>query len=184
VATLEELATYAERVGKLVETLGTYDHGGKQPFSYGAGVAHVTVDPKSGRVAVLDYVAVEDVGRVINPLIAHGQVIGGIVQGLGGVLMEHLLFDKAGQFLTGSLADYRLPTASDFPNVRSICLEECPAPGNPLGAKGVGEGGIGPVAAVIGNAVAAALAPLNASIRDLPLSPPRVWQMIRESQPL
>jgi carbon-monoxide dehydrogenase large subunit len=82
--------------------------------------------------------------------------------------------------LTGSFADYLLPTASDFPEIRVVALEERPSPTNPLGAKGAGEGGIIPVAGVIANAVAAALAPFGVSPRELPLSPPRIWALIQE----
>jgi carbon-monoxide dehydrogenase large subunit len=147
-------------------------------YSYGAHAAHVAVDPATGHVEVLDYVAVEDVGRIINPAMLHGQAIGAIVQGLGGVFLEHLVYDEHGQLLTGSLADYLMPGADDFPVVRAIALEEKPAPHNPLGAKGAGEGGIIPVGGVIANAVAAALRPLGVEPRELPLSPPKVWEMI------
>ena len=147
-------------------------------YSYGAHAAHVAVDHATGHVDVLDYVAVEDVGRIINPAMLHGQAIGAIVQGLGGAFLEHLVYDEHGQLLTGSLADYLMPGAGDFSVVRAIAFEEKPAPHNPLGAKGAGEGGIIPVGGVIANAVAAALRPLGAEPRELPLSPPRVWEMI------
>lgn len=150
----------------------------KRTYSYGAHAAHVTVDPKTGRVDVVDYVAVEDVGRIINPATLHGQTVGAIVQGLGGALLEHLVYDDNGQLLTGSLADYLLPTASDFTAIRAVALEEKPSPHNPLGAKGAGEGGIIPVGGVIANAVASALASLGIEPRELPLSPARVWQLI------
>ena len=101
-------------------------------YSYGAHAAHVAVDPKTGHVALVDYVAVEDVGRIINPSTLHGQTVGAIVQGLGGALLEHLIYDVDGQLLTGSLADYLLPTAGDFPVIRAIALELKPAPHNPL----------------------------------------------------
>ena len=152
----------------------------KRTYSYGAHAAHVAVDPKTGQVDVLDYVAVEDVGRIINPLTLHGQAVGAIVQGLGGALLEHFVYDEDGQLLTGSFADYLLPTASDFPEIRVVALEERPSPTNPLGAKGAGEGGIIPVAGVIANAVAAALASFGVSPRELPLSPPRIWALIQE----
>src|SRR5262245_48352428 len=100
------------------------------PASYGAHAAHVAVDPKTGHVELLDYVAVEDAGRIINPLTLHGQVVGTIVQGLGGAFLEHFVYDEDGQLLTGSLADYLLPTASDFPRIRAIALEEKPSPNN------------------------------------------------------
>jgi len=152
----------------------------KRTYSYGAHAAHVAVDPKTGHVELLDYVAVEDAGRIINPLTLHGQVVGAIVQGLGGAFLEHFVYDEDGQLLTGSLADYLLPTASDFPHIRAIALEERPSPNNPLGAKGAGEGGIIPVGGVIANAVAAALGPLGVEPRELPLSPPRVWELIHQ----
>jgi carbon-monoxide dehydrogenase large subunit len=138
----------------------------------------VTVDPKTGRVQVIDYVAVEDVGRIINPKTLKGQVIGSLVQGLGGAFMEHLVYDDQGQLLTGSLMDYLLPTASDFPNLRSVTLEMKPSPINPLGAKGAGEGGIIAAGGVMANAVANALASLGVEPHELPLSPPRVWALV------
>src|SRR5205085_9578715 len=133
------------------------------------------VDPKTGHVELLDYVAVEDVGRIINPLTLHGQCVGAILQGLGGVFLEHFIYDAEGQLLTGSFADYLLPSASDFPTIRAVALEEKPSPTNPLGAKGAGEGGVIPVGGVTANAVAAALRSLGVDPRDLPLSPARVW---------
>jgi len=155
----------------------------KRTYSYGAHAVHVAVDPKTGHVELIDYVAVEDVGRIINPLTLHGQCVGAVVQGLGGVFLEHFVYDEDGQLLTGSLADYLMPTASDFPTIRAIALELKPSPHNPLGAKGAGEGGIIPVGGVVANAVAAALAPLGAEPRELPLSPARVWQLIADARP-
>ena len=152
----------------------------KRTYSYGAHAAHVAVDPKTGRIDVLDYVAVEDVGRIINPETLHGQCVGAIVQGLGGAVMEHLVYDADGQLLTGTLADYLMPTASDFPTIRAYATERAPAPGNPLGAKGAGEGGIVPVGGIIANAVAAALKSLGVQPRELPLSPPKVWGLINK----
>jgi aerobic carbon-monoxide dehydrogenase large subunit len=150
-------------------------------YSYGAHAAHVAVDPATGHVEVVDYVAVEDVGRIINPAMLHGQAIGAIVQGLGGTFLEHLAYDEHGQLLTGSLADYLMPSTSDFPVVRAVALEEKPAPHNPLGAKGAGEGGIIPVGGVIANAVAAALRAFGVEPRELPLSPSRVWELIEKA---
>jgi carbon-monoxide dehydrogenase large subunit len=153
----------------------------RRTYSYGAHAAHVAVDPRTGHVAVLDYVAVEDVGRIINPHTLHGQTVGAIVQGLGGTFLEQLVYDGNGQLLTGSLADYLMPTMSDFPSIRAVALEQYPSPLNPLGAKGAGEGGIIPVAGVIANAVASALASLGVQPCSLPLSPPRLWHMIRDA---
>ncbi len=155
---------------------GTYSSKNRT-YSYGAHAAHVAVDPGTGHVALIDYMAVEDVGRIINPLTLHGQTVGAIVQGLGGALLEHLAYDSEAQFLAGTLADYLLPTASDFPVIRAHALENHPAPHNPLGAKGAGEGGIIPVGGVIANAVANAL---GVEPNVLPLTPPRVWELIQK----
>lgn len=153
----------------------------KRTYSYGAHAVHVAVDPGTGQIDVLNYVAVEDVGRIINPHTLHGQCIGAIVQGLGGTLLEHFVYDEHGQLLTGTLADYLLPTASDFPSIRAVAMELKPCPNNPLGAKGAGEGGIIPVGGVIANAVAAALSSLGVQPHELPLSPLRVWELVQEA---
>jgi carbon-monoxide dehydrogenase large subunit len=99
------------------------------------------------------------------------------VQGLGGAFLEHLAYDENGQLLTGSFADYLMPTASDFPTVRSVTLELKPCPNNPLGAKGAGEGGIIPVGGIMANAIADALQHLNVQPMELPLTPARIWQL-------
>lgn len=150
----------------------------KLTYSYGAHAAHVAVDPGSGHVTVLDYVTVEDVGRVINPATLHGQVLGAVVQGLGSTFLEHLQYDDQGQLLTGSLADYLLPTATDYPVIRSQSLGLRPSPNNPVGAKGAGEGGLIAVGGVVCNAIANALRPLGVEPRDLPISPPQLWKLI------
>ena len=154
----------------------------KHTWAYGAHAAHVAVDPKTGSVALIDYVAVENCGRMINPLTLKGQLVGAVVQGLGGAFMEHLAYDENGQLLTGSLADYLIPTASDFPKIRGFVMESHPSPINPLGAKGAGEGGIISVGGVIANAVADALRSLGVEPRDLPLSPSRVWQLVQDAR--
>ncbi|MCC6891008.1 MAG: xanthine dehydrogenase family protein molybdopterin-binding subunit [Hyphomicrobiales bacterium] len=176
--TLETLAAFAAARNERIDVAATFEYSGRKPFSYGTNAAHVAVDPRTGRVKVVDFAGVEDIGRAINPLITHGQAMGAIVQGLGGAFLEHLVYDETGQLLTGSLADYMLPTASDFPNVRGILVEIAPAEGNPLGAKGAGEGGIVAVAAAVANAVTAALSSLGVQARELPLSPPRVWKLV------
>ena len=152
-------------------------------YSYGAHAAHVAVDAKTGHVEILDYVAVEDVGRIINPATLRGQVLGAVVQGLGGTFLERFDYDQNGQPLSASFADYLMPTASDFPNIRAFLMEEEPSPINPLGAKGAGEGGIIPVGGVIANAVASALRSFGAEPRELPLSPVNVWKLIRDARP-
>jgi carbon-monoxide dehydrogenase large subunit len=178
-AILDAASRLKESGGKSAEGSFANHH---HTYSYGTAAAHVAVDPRTGHVELLDYVMVEDVGRVINPLTAQGQAIGAVVQGLGGTFLEHLQYDEHGQFLTASLADYLLPLATDFPRIRAIVTGNHPSPNNPLGAKGAGEGGIVPVGGVIANAIAAALAPLGVEPRDLPLSPPRLWQLIQDAR--
>ncbi|MPZ55953.1 MAG: molybdopterin-dependent oxidoreductase [Rhizobiales bacterium] len=154
----------------------------RHTYSYGAHAAHVTVDAKLGQVQIVDYLVVQDVGRAVNPLMLRGQVIGSLVQGLGGAMLEHLQYDEQGQFLTGSLADYLLPTATDFPNVRCIVLEDHPSPINPLGAKGAGEGGIIAAGGAMANAVANALRSFGAQPRQLPLTPTYLWELVQAGQ--
>ena len=136
------------------------------------------MDARTGRVEILDYVAIEDVGRAVNPHIVHGQAIGALVQGLGGVFLDQVLYDGDAQILNTSLADYLVPLACDFPNVRAITMELRRSKTNPLGAKGAGEGGMVAVAATAANAVAAALAPLGVEVRELPLSPAHLWRLV------
>jgi carbon-monoxide dehydrogenase large subunit len=112
----------------------------------------------------------------------HGQSLGAVVQGLGGVFLDHLIYDADAQLLNASLADYLLPTATDFPNVRGVTMQLCLSPSNPLGAKGAGEGGMVAVAASTANAVAAALASLGVEPNELPLTPPRIWQLIQQAK--
>jgi aerobic carbon-monoxide dehydrogenase large subunit len=150
----------------------------KHTYTYGTHAAHVSVDAKIGHVEIIDYVAVTDCGRIINPMTVRGQVIGSLVQGLGGALLEDLQYDEDGQLLTGSLADYLLPTASDFPNLRAVITDMFPSPINPLGAKGAGEGGIISAGGVVANAVANALGAFAVEPRELPLTPQRIWHMV------
>jgi aerobic carbon-monoxide dehydrogenase large subunit len=157
-----------------LQSAGTFSSN-QRTYAYGTHAAHVAVDPKTGHVEVVDYVAVGDVGRIVNPRTLHGQVVGAIVQGLGSTFLEHLVYDTEGQLVTGSLADYLLPTATDYPNIRVYDQEEYPSPNNPLGAKGAGEGGVIPVGGVITNAIASAL---GVQPKSLPMSPSRVWGLI------
>jgi carbon-monoxide dehydrogenase large subunit len=152
----------------------------KKTYSYGAAMAHVAVDAETGRVKVLEYQIVDDVGRIINPLTLHGQAVGAAVQGLGGAFSEELIYDDQGQLLVGTLADYVTPVASDYPHIHVVTQEEYPCPNNPLGAKGGGEGGIIAVGGAIGNAVNAALKSFGVEVSELPLSPNRVWSLIHE----
>jgi carbon-monoxide dehydrogenase large subunit len=172
-------ATLAEFSGLSVD--GKFDNS-RNTYTYGTAIAHVTVDPRTGGVEVLDYLVVDDVGRIINPETLHGQVVGAAVQGLGSTFTEEIIYDENGQLLVASLADYMVPVATDYPVVRAISLEAHPSPNNPLGAKGAGEGGIIPVGGALANAVSAALSTLGVEPRELPLTPPRLWQLIVDAQ--
>jgi carbon-monoxide dehydrogenase large subunit len=150
-------------------------------YTYGTHVAHVAVDPETGKVEVLRYVVVEDIGRCINPLIVHGQTVGAAVQGIGATLLEELVYADNGQLLSGTLMDYTLPTSTDAPPIDSVILEEAPSPLNPLGVKGDGEGGIVATGAALANAVSHALASLGIQVTELPLSPDNIRRCIRRS---
>jgi len=153
----------------------------KMTYPYGTHVAGVEVDPATGRVTLRKYVVTYDVGRAINPMIVGGQIMGGLAQGLGGALFEELVYDDQGQPLTTTFMDYLVPTAMEMPNGTIVkILEETPTPLNPLGVKGVGEGGSSGAGAAIANAVADALAPLGIAITELPLSPDRLARLVRE----
>jgi carbon-monoxide dehydrogenase large subunit len=156
----------------------------KATYTYGTAAAHVAVDPGTGQAEVLDYTVVDDVGRIINPETLHGQVVGAAVQGLGATFGEHLQYDSEGQLLVGSLADYQVALAEDYPNIHAVSLELYPSPNNPLGAKGAGEGGIIPVGGVLANAVASALRALDVQPNELPLTPPRIWALINNAERL
>jgi carbon-monoxide dehydrogenase large subunit len=147
------------------------------PFAYGVHAVVVELDLETGAVEVKRFVVVSDSGRLINPMIAEGQISGGVAQGLGGALLEHLAYDANGQLLASSLLDYALPTARDLPNVDMVHLE-IPTPLNPLGVKGLGEGGAVGAHAAVANAVADALRQANVTVRETPLSPGRVGHLI------
>jgi carbon-monoxide dehydrogenase large subunit len=144
-------------------------------------VAEVAVDIETGQIAVERYFVACDVGRAINPMIVEGQILGGVVQGLGGTLLEELVYDSQAQLQTGTFADYLLPSVHDAPVMETLVLEEVRAASNPLGVKGVGEVGPSGVAAAVGNAVARALR-LQTGIVDLPITPERVLAAIAEGR--
>jgi carbon-monoxide dehydrogenase large subunit len=144
---------------------------------FGTHVCVAEVDVQTGEVKLLRYVTADDCGRAINPLIIEGQIHGGVAQGLGQALMETVVYDGAGQPLTGSFLEYATPTAGDVPNLE-VELTETPSRVNPLGARGVGESGtIGAPPAVV-NAVVDALAPFGVEHLDMPLLPERVWRVL------
>lgn len=155
---------------------------GSQTFPYGVHAAVVEVDPDTGRVAVARYVAVDDCGVALNPDMVEGQTVGSIAQGIGQALFERVAYADTGQLQSGTLLDYGVPGSTDLPTVEATRIET-PAPSNPLGAKGAGEGGcIGAPPAVV-NAVLDALAPLGVEHLDMPLDPNTVWAALAASSP-
>ncbi len=150
-------------------------------FPNGTHICEVEIDPETGVTDIVRYTAIEDLGRIINPLLVEGQIHGGVVQGIGQALGEQIVHDpESGQLLTASFMDYQMPRASDVPNFR-IATREVPTQVNPVGAKGVGEAGtVGALAAAM-NAVNDALAQLGIRHFDMPATPHRVWAAINQA---
>ena len=158
-----------------------YFHTDKLTYTYGGHLVHLTVDPETGMVEILRYLVLEDVGRAVNPLLVHGQALGAAAQGIGGTMLEELVYNEDGQLLTTTLLDYPLPSSMEIPPVESIITEYSPSPLNPLGVKGAGEGGIVACGAALANAVSHALSSLGIQIKDLPLTPDRLRRLVREA---
>lgn len=153
---------------------------GEVSIPNGCHAAAVEVDPETGAVRFLGYWVVDDFGTIINPLLADGQVMGGVAQGIGQVLMENIVFDESGQLITGSLMDYGLPRADSIPDMVIEYYEGAPTKKNPLGVKGAGEAGcVGSLPAVV-NAVLDALKEYGVVHIDIPLTPEKVWRAIRD----
>jgi carbon-monoxide dehydrogenase large subunit len=151
-------------------------------FPNGCHICEVEVDPETGAVAVISYVSVEDIGNVVNPMLVHGQIHGGVAQGMGQALCERIVHDPdSAQLLTGSFMDYAMPRASDIPPI-TIEMRSVPTRVNTLGAKGVGEAGtVGAIAATM-NAICDALAPLGIKHLDMPATPERIWAAIQAAK--
>ena len=151
-------------------------------FPNGCHTAEVEIDPETGAVTLERYQAIDDYGRLINPMLTAGQVQGGVAQGIGQALFEHTVYERqSGQLLSGSFTDYALPRADDLPPL-DITLAELPTAVNPLGVKGAGQAGCMAAPQTIINAVLDALAPLGVEHIDMPATPERVWRAIQSAQ--
>ncbi len=150
-------------------------------WPFGTHIAIVEIDEETGKVDLVRYVAVDDVGKKINPMIVDGQLHGGIAQGVGQALWEGAVYDDDGQLLSGSMLDYALPRASWFPNFE-LAETVTPSPVNPLGVKGVGEAGAIASTAAVANAVMDALKPFGIRHLDMPYTAPKVWRAMHDKE--
>jgi carbon-monoxide dehydrogenase large subunit len=150
-------------------------------FPNGCHAAEIEIDRETGAVTLERYLAVDDYGRLINPMLTIGQVQGGVAQGIGQALLEHTVYEEqSGQLLSGSFLDYALPRADDLP-LLDITLAELPTAVNPLGVKGAGQAGCMAAPQTIINAILDALAPLGIAHIDMPATPERIWRAIRDA---
>ena len=150
-------------------------------FPSGAHVAEIEIDPDTGSIELLRYVAVDDCGRIVNHTLVEGQLHGGIMQGIGQILGEQCVYDREGQLLTGTFMDYFMPRAEDLPAL-SLHHRPIPSPSNPLGVKGTGEAGTTGSVPTIANAVTHALTTLGIRELDTPFTPFRVWSAIQSAR--
>ncbi|GAC1349758.1 MAG: xanthine dehydrogenase family protein molybdopterin-binding subunit [Ktedonobacteraceae bacterium] len=150
-------------------------------FASGVHGAIIEVDPTTGMVSFLKYAAVHDCGRVINPMVVEGQVHGGVAQGIGGAFFERLVYNEDGQLINASFMDYLLPTAAEVPSIE-VDHVETPSPLSPLGMKGAGEAGVIPVAALFASAIDDALSAFGVRVREMPLHPCRLYELLEETR--
>ena len=146
-------------------------------FPNGCHVSEVVIDPETGVVTVERYTVVDDFGNLINPMLAEGQVHGGVVQGIGQAISEHVVFDDQGQLLTASFMDYALPRAGDVPHI-GFTSEPVPSTANIMGMKGCGEAGTVGALAAVANAVQDALWARGVRQADMPFTPHKVWELL------
>ena len=167
-----ELGVGLQGAGAVSSDLPTFPNGGH--------ICEVEIDPETGEAVLDGYTVVDDIGTVINPLLAKGQIQGGVAQGAGQALSEDVVYDSDnGQLLTGSLMDYGIPRADTLPRV-TIDFSPVPSPTNPLGAKGVGEGGTVASTPTVMNAILDALSSLGVAGVPMPATPERIWRALRE----
>ncbi|MBT4045154.1 MAG: xanthine dehydrogenase family protein molybdopterin-binding subunit, partial [Rhodospirillaceae bacterium] len=176
--TLFEVAAKIEAAGEKLAGDADFDVAG-ETISNGVHICELTVDPDDGSIRLENYSVVADVGRMVNPMIVHGQLHGGVTQGIGQALWERVVYDPDnGQTLTGSLMDYCLPRADNLPNFNIECNEVAELD-NPIGAKGAGESATTGAPAAVMNALANALQSVGAAAVDMPATPEKVWQSLR-----
>ena len=180
---LFEVAAAVERAGcRLVDSAEYTTDGPAYPN--GCQVAEVEIDPETGRLSLLGHTLVLDMGRALNPLLIHGQMHGGLAQGIGQAAQERVVYDpESGQLASGSFMDYALPRAGDLPSFNTA-INEVPSADNPLGVKGCGEGPTTGSPAAVVNAALDALAPRGVSHLDMPLTPERLWRALQDARPL
>jgi carbon-monoxide dehydrogenase large subunit len=150
-------------------------------FPFGTHLAVVEVDTETGEVRLERYIAVDDCGNQINPMIVDGQIHGGIVQGVSQALWEEAVYDDDGNLVTGSLVDYLVPSAAELPSMETATTIT-PSPSNPLGVKGIGEAGTIAATPAVINAIVDALSPYGIDDMAMPASPERVWRALQEAR--
>ncbi|MGY9049940.1 MAG: xanthine dehydrogenase family protein molybdopterin-binding subunit, partial [Rhodobacterales bacterium] len=180
--TMLEVAEMARAAGRmdLLSHKATAQLPGRS-YPNGAHIAEVEIDPDTGRVSVERYTVVDDFGNLINPMLAEGQVHGGVVQGIGQALQERVVYDETGQLLSASFMDYAMPRADDVPMIH-FSTEVVPSTANPMGMKGCGEAGTVGALAAVSNAVQDALWDRGVRQADMPFTPQRVWDMMQDGQ--
>ena len=173
-------ASHPEGIEPGLEATSVFD-AGNFTWPFGAHIAVVEVEPDTGEVKLLRYIAVDDVGNVINPMIVDGMIHGGVAQGIAQALQEEAIYDDNGQLLTGSMMDYAVPKAEDLPFFE-LDRTVTPSTSNPMGVKGAGEAGTIAAAPAIINAVVDALSTLGIKHIDMPAKPEKVWRLIRDAK--
>ena len=179
---MQEVAALARAKGR--EDLTVFQERAELPaksYPNGAHVAEVEIDPETGVVTLERYTVTDDFGRLINPLLAEGQVHGGVAQGVGQAITERVVYDEQGQLLTATFMDYAMPRAADVPMI-GFTTEPVPSLNNPMGMKGCGEAGTVGALAAMANAVADAVADRGVSDVQMPFTPERVWRMLQAAR--
>ncbi len=179
--TLAEVAKSATKRGETLDGEAQFAADG-MTFPNGSHACEVEIDPETGSTRVVGYWAIDDFGRLVNPLLLEGQVQGGLAQGIGQALMEHCVYDDTGQLISGSFMDYCVPRADDMPPFVIDLVEDYPCTTNPMGIKGAGEAGAVAAPPAVINAILDALAPLGVTHIDMPATPKRVWHAIQEAK--